>query len=100
MVKHIVFYDHIDGITSEEKAENIIKIKSALEGLNGIIPGLNELKVYSDLLDSSNADIVLYSIFESHDALKTYKDHPEHLKVAVDVVRPRVKNRRCADFLV
>ena len=99
MVKHIVFYDHVDGLTSEEKFENVMRIKSALEGLNGIIPGLEELKVFSNLLDSSNTDIVLYSIFENQEALKAYKDHPEHVKVAVNVVRPRVKNRRCADFI-
>ncbi|MCL2403942.1 MAG: Dabb family protein [Defluviitaleaceae bacterium] len=91
-------YDHIDGLTDDEKHENIAQIKAALEGLNGVIPGLNTLCVYSQLLDSSNADIVLYSIFENAAALKAYKDHPEHIKVAVNVVRPRVKNRRCADF--
>jgi len=99
MVKHIVFYDHIDGLTNEEKFENAALIQSELEGLKGIIPGLTEMIIYSNLLDSSNADIVLYSVFESNDALAGYISHPEHVRVATTVVRPRVTNRRCADFV-
>lgn len=98
MVKHIIFWDHADGLSVEEKAQNAILIKSALEELNGVIPGLVQLNVFSDLFNTSNADIVLDSVFENHDALKAYTDHPAHVKVAVEVVRPRIKNRRCADF--
>ena len=98
MVKHIVFFDHIEGLTNEKKLENAALIKSELEGLKGIIPGLTEMVIYSNLLDTSNADIVLYSVFESKDALATYTNHPEHVRVATTIVRPRVTNRRCADF--
>jgi len=98
MIKHIVFYDHIDGLTNAERKEDATLIKTELEGLQGVIPGLTEMIVYSDLLNSGNADIVLYSVFESRDALEAYKDHPEHVRVATTIVRPRVTNRRCADF--
>ena len=100
MVKHIVFYDHIDGLDDEEKKKNSIEIKSALEGLVGVIPGLSQLMVYIDLLESSDSDIVLYSLFDSNDSLKAYKDHPKHMDVAINTVRPRVKNHRCSDFFV
>lgn len=98
VVKHIILWDHAEGFTSKEKKQNAVHIKSSLEALKEIVPGILELIVYSNLLDSGNADIVLYSVFENREALERYKAHPEHIKTATEVVRPCVKNRRCADF--
>ena len=98
MVKHIILWDHLPEISTEEKAENAAKIKSSLEGLVGVIPGLLSLQVHSEMLPGSNADIVLYSEFENYEALKVYQDHPAHVKAATEIVRPNVTNRRCADF--
>jgi phosphopantothenoylcysteine decarboxylase/phosphopantothenate--cysteine ligase len=39
------------------------------------------------------------SVFESAEALKVYTDHPAHVQAAVEIVRPHVQNRRCADFV-
>jgi hypothetical protein len=100
MVKHIIFWDFAEELTAEEKAQSAGEIKAALENLVGVVPGLLELKVYSNLLDSSNADLALYSVLESKEALDGYQVHPAHVKAAVEVVRPRVKNRRCGDFEV
>ena len=98
MIKHILLWDHGDNFTPEEKLRNAGQIKAGLEGLLGVIPGLIEIKVYSNMLDGSNADLVLDSTFKNKDALEGYKVHPAHVKVATEIVRPRVKNRRCADF--
>ena len=99
MVKHIILWE-LDGSTSDEKAADAAQIKAALEGLNGVIPGLIGLKVYSKLLEGSNVELVLDSSFESREALEGYQKHPAHVKAATEVVRPRVKNRRCADYEV
>jgi len=98
MIKHIILWDHLDGLSPEEKAKNATEIKSALEALVGVVPGLINLKVYTDLLDSSNADIVLDTSLESREALEGYQTHPAHVKAATEVVRPRTQNRRCADY--
>ena len=98
MIRHIVFWDHGDNFTAEEKAEHKRQIKEGLEGLKGVIPGLREIKVYTDMLAHSNVDLVLDSTFESIEALEGYQAHPAHVKVASEIVRPRIKNRRCADF--
>ena len=98
MIKHIILWDHGDNFTPEEKAKHAGQIKKGLEGLKGVIPGLLELKVYSNMIDGSNADLVLDSTFENKEALEGYKVHPVHVKVATEIVRPVVKNRRCADF--
>lgn len=36
--------------------------------------------------------------FESEEALKGYAVHPEHVKVADEMVRPYTKNRSCFDY--
>ena len=72
--------------------------KEGLESLQGKIPGMVEIKVNKDGLASSNADLMLDSIFENEEALKGYAVHPEHVAVADGKVRPFTKNRVCLDF--
>ena len=47
---------------------------------------------------SSNADLMLYSVFENEDALKGYAVHPKHVAVADGKVRPFTEIRSCIDF--
>ncbi len=98
MVKHIILWTLKEEFTAEEK--KVIKqgIKEGLEGLQGIIPGLIEIKVNIGRLDSSNADLMLDSTFESVEALKAYAVHPAHVEVADTKVRPYTMLRSCLDF--
>jgi len=75
-------------------------IKSGLEGLKGVIPGLVEIFVRTEGLASSNADVMLDSTFESEDALKGYAVHPAHVADANDNVRPFTQTRLCLDYEV
>ncbi len=75
-------------------------IKAGLEGLVGKVPGLLEVHVNIDPLETSNADLMLDSTLESFDALKGYAVHPDHVAVADGKVRPNVKNRVCMDYEV
>ena len=95
MVKHIILWK------LKEEHNNIgVKngIKQNLEALLGKIVGLVEINVQIDSLPSSNADVMLYSVFESEEALKAYAVHPEHVYVADTFVRPFTENRACLDF--
>ncbi|MBO5303112.1 MAG: Dabb family protein [Lachnospiraceae bacterium] len=100
MVKHIILWQLKDEFTAEEKAEIKTGIKAGLEGLAGKIPGLLEIKVNTEGLSSSNADVMLDSAFENEEALKGYAVHPEHVKVADEKVRPYTKTRMCLDYEV
>jgi len=95
MVKHIILWK-----LKEEHNNAEVKngIKTGLEGLIGKIPGLVEIKIQNKGLESSNADVMLYSVFESEDALKGYSKHPEHVAVANTFVRPFTEVRLCLDF--
>lgn len=97
MVKHIILWKLKDNINNEEIKKGI---KENLEGLFGKIDGLVEIKVQTECLESSNADLMLYSVFENEEALKNYAVHPEHVKVADTFVRPYTETRSCLDFEV
>ena len=98
MVKHVILWKLKEEYTGEE-LENIKKgIKDGLEGLQGQIPGLIDIKVNLGGLPSSNADLMLDSTFVSAEALKGYSVHPEHVKVADEKVRPYTASRACLDY--
>ncbi|MDD8049205.1 MAG: Dabb family protein [Thomasclavelia sp.] len=98
MVKHIILWQLKDELSSTKKEEVLQGIKEGLEGLQGQIPGLKEIKVQIDKLESSNADVMLYSVFEDEDSLKGYSTNPKHVEVANGKVRPFTKTRTCIDY--
>ena len=81
MIKHIVMWN-VRGATADERRNAIRFLKSRFEGLRGRIPGLLRLEVGVDTSRVDYAcDVVLYSEFESQQALDAYGTHPEHLRV-------------------
>ena len=98
MVKHIILWQLKDELTENEKLDVKKGIKEGLESLQGQVPGLVEIKVQTEGLASSTADVMLYSVMESPEALKGYAAHPAHVAVANSKVRPFTKTRLCLDF--
>ena len=81
MIRHIVMWN-VRGATPDERRNAIRFLKSRFEGLRGRIPGLRRLEVGVDTSRVDYAcDVVLYSEFESQQALDAYATHPEHLRV-------------------
>lgn len=97
MVKHIILWKLKESFTEEEKSDARAEAKRRLEALNGKIDGLIELKVVTDRLPSSNADMMLDSSFESEEALAGYQINPLHVEAAT-YVRSVVEARLCLDF--
>lgn len=95
MVKHVILW-------KLKEEHNTAEVKSAmktnLEALKGVIDGLIEIKIQTDCLATSNADVMLYSVFRDEAALKGYAVHPEHVKAADTFVRPFTETRLCMDF--
>jgi hypothetical protein len=97
MVKHIILWKLKDEFNTDEVKNGI---KTGLESLKGVIDGLVEISVQTESLTSSNADVMLYSVFENEAALKNYAVHPAHVEVADTKVRPFTQTRMCLDFEV
>ena len=91
MIKHIIIWDLKDGLSEGEKAECSAKIKNDLEGLLGVVEGLQDVRVYTDL--------TLECLLNDEAALAAYAVHPAHVAVK-EYIGTVVKGRKCADFEV
>ncbi len=92
MVKHIVLYTFKEGVNKDEA---VAIIKSQLEPLVGVIPGLTHMEIRAAY--QGGMDYALYSQFESREALQNYAGHPAHLAAKAhfwDFLDTRV----CADY--
>ena len=98
MVKHIILWTLRPELSVEEKETVKANAKRELEALVGKVEGLNDLKIYINGLDSSNADMMLDSTLEDQNALKAYQVHPAHVAAANEYVRPFTAQRLCFDF--
>lgn len=98
MVKHVILWKLKDEYSKEQISEIKRGMKEGLEGLACKIPGLIDIKVYTEGLESSNVDVMLDSSFENEEALKTYAAHPSHVAVADAKVRPFTASRSCMDY--
>ena len=74
MVKHIVMYTLKEGV---DKSAAVEKIAGLLEPLVGQIEGLQWMEINETF--QGGMDYVLYSEFESREALLAYAEHPLHL---------------------
>lgn len=100
MVKHIILWTLKDEYRDSERAVIKAGIKEGLEGLMGKIPGLLEIKVYTEGLPSSNVEVILDSTFEDEQSLQGYTVHPKHVEVATTKVRPFTATRSCMDYVI
>ena len=101
MVKHIILWTLKDSLSEEEKIQIKKSIKEGLESLQGVVPGLTDIKVQIDgRLSSSNADLMLECTLESEEALKGYAVHPAHVAISNSRVRPFTALRSCLDFTI
>lgn len=97
MVKHLVMWRLRESQRAAQLA-TASPLATIVASLREHVAGLHELEIG---LSKSNGDdgvhLVLYSVFESWDALRAYEVHPlhEHLK---DLIGPLRSERRVADY--
>ena len=96
MLRHVILWKLKDDIS--DLAAVKAGIKAGLEGLVGKVPGLLRVKVQTEGLASSTADVMLDSYLTDAAALKAYATHPAHVAVANEKVRPYTASRACLDF--
>ena len=99
MIKHIVMWN-LAGDTLERNRQACLLLKERFEGLAGLIPGLLKIEVGVDVSRIDYAcDVVLFSEFDSHEALAAYATHPEHLRVRRELGDSRIA-RHQVDYVV
>jgi len=92
MVKHIVLYTLKEGVN---KPEAIGIIRSVLEPLVGVIPGLLHMEIREAY--QGGMDYALYSEFENREALQNYAGHPAHQEAKTHFW-DFLDQRFCADY--
>lgn len=97
MIRHIILWKLREDIPECEREACRAEAKRRLESLNGRIDGLIKLRVATAPLDTSSADMMLESEFETVGALEGYQTNPLHLEAA-GYVRSIVSQRLCLDF--
>jgi hypothetical protein len=91
---------NVKGSSPEEKNESVRRIHAAFDGLVGVIPGLMTPEVGADVSRIDYAcDVVLYTEFESREALDSYSTHPDHPRIKRELADVRVA-RHQVDYVV
>jgi len=99
MIKHVVMW-RVRGTSSEERRDQAERVRTALEGLRGNVPGMSSLEVGIGAGgDEQLGDVVLISTHDDWEALKAYQVHPAHLEAARVIAAARIE-RRVLDFEV
>ena len=79
-IRHMVMWK-LSASTSEEREQQYLEIKSALEGLNGVIPEIQSLTVSQNVHKiGDNYDVVLDSVFDSIADVEAYAADPAHVE--------------------
>jgi len=96
MIVHIVMFK----FKEQNKALNMARVQKKLEDLEESIDVLKSMEVGINFNESERAmDMSLYSTFETQRDLKTYQEHPEHLKV-VELIREVTEESRVVDYIL
>ena len=83
MIRHIVFWKFKDEAEGHTKQENLEIMRERLYALKPIIPEIKSIELGFDVLHSGMSyDAALVIEFDDLAALKTFKEHPEHVKVS------------------
>lgn len=83
MIKHIVLWKVKDSDQGKNKQELVRDAKAMLVNLKSMIPEIKNIEVGINISSRPGAlDLALFSEFATKEDLKTYRDHPEHKKVA------------------
>jgi len=100
MIKHILFLRFNESAYGNDKHTNVKIFEEKLFAIQKKVKGLIKIEVGSDFSnEKDSSDVVLYSEFESKEALHEYQIHPDHeeLKKWLSEVR---YERRVVDYEV
>lgn len=99
MLHHIILWKIKEDKTAQEKEAIKKAAKEQLENLKNQIPEIQKIHVKIESLSTSTCDLMLDSEFADEAALKVYANHPAHVAVADQYIRPNMAVRMCMDYM-
>lgn len=100
MLKHVVMWKLHDTACGNTREKNMNIIEKELKSLMGVVPELLSVELGRDVLHSDMSyDMALICTFKDVDAMKAYKVHPEHVKVA-NFIHEAMEKRVVIDYMI
>lgn len=97
MIRHVSLLT----FSPETTPAQVDAITEALRRLPARIPELRDYHVGPDVgVDAGNATFVVIGDFDDEDGYRAYRDHPEHLAVARELILPVLAARTAAQYVV
>jgi hypothetical protein len=94
---------HVSVLTfaADTDTAHVEAITTALGRLPERIPQLRDYRVGADLgIDDGNAHFVVVAVFDDEAGYRTYRDHPEHVAVARELILPVLVGRSAAQYTI
>ncbi len=100
MIKHILFLRFNESAYGNDKQRNVKIFEEKLFAIQEKVKGLIKVEVGFDFSnEKDSSDVVLYSEFESKEALLQYQIHPDHEEIKKWLSEVRYE-RRVVDYEV
>ncbi|TMD12615.1 MAG: Dabb family protein [Chloroflexi bacterium] len=97
MVRHVALFRWKDGTT----AADVSRVEEGLRPLPSQIPCIRAYRFGRDLgIQEGNADFAVVADFEDEDGLRTYAEHPIHVAVVSERIRPLVRSREAIQYVI
>jgi hypothetical protein len=94
-IRHVVILAFLDDATDEQ----IQAVTEGLEALPAAIPEIGEYHLGPDLgINEGNAQYAVVADFATEADYLVYRDHPAHLTVLAERIRPILKTRAAVQF--
>jgi len=90
MFRHVVMFrwkPEVDPTAVAQPLEDLRRLPDRIDTLRGFTVGLDAG------VNEGNFDIVVVADFEDREGYATYRDHPEHLRVAREQLGPLISER-------
>ena len=97
MIRHVVIFTWSAAADAGRRAASV----QALRGLQQDVGGMQSLVVAEDAgLTDGNGDVVLIADFPDAEAFSRYAQHPAHLAVVAEHVRPWLAARSALQYQI
>ena len=95
MLRHTVMFRW----KPETTPEQVAAIEEGLAALPGVIETVRSFRFGCDAgINEGNFDFVVTADFADRDGYLVYRDHPAHLAVVVERIRPQIADRAAVQF--
>jgi hypothetical protein len=88
--RHVVLLRWVEDATEQQRLD----VEAGLAELPGVIPELRDYKVGADAhVSEGNYDLAVVADFDDVDGYLVYRDHPAHMAVITNHIRPILADR-------